>query len=152
MRPLLALILSAALVGPAAAVSLPMANGYGAIDAPRDTDPLTLAQLFCTARMSGDMTPLERFYAPKLLHLLAGTPPDKVNWQAFPDHPQRCTVSIVNGYDDTVGVIVAVAYTAASRTWTDQLNLERTPHSWRLNNVFYDGGGNLRFRLVDAAP
>ena len=35
------------LATPAAAVSLPMANGYGALDAPRDTDPLTLGQLFC---------------------------------------------------------------------------------------------------------
>jgi hypothetical protein len=66
--------------------------------------------------------------------------------------PQSCAVSIVNGFDDTVGVIVEVAYTAAAYKWVDQLNLERTPDSWRLNNVFYDGGSNLRFRLVNTAP
>jgi hypothetical protein len=152
MRPLFTLLLSIALIGPAAAVSLPMANGYGAIDAPRDTDPLALAQLFCNARLSGDMTPLAKFFAPKLVHLLSETPPDKVSWQTFPDQPQSCAVSIVNGYANTVGVIVDVAYSAAAHSWTDQLNFERTPDSWLLNNVFYDGGGNLRFRLVDAAP
>lgn len=148
----LATLVFLALVTPAAAASLPMGNGYGAIDAPRDTDPLTLAQRFCDARISGDMTPLERFFAPKLVRLLAGTSPDDVPWQTFPDQPQSCEATIVNGFDDTVGVIVAVAYTASGRTWSDQLNLERTPDSWLLNNVFYQGGGNLRFRLVDAAP
>jgi hypothetical protein len=146
--PLAFLILAA----PAAAASLPMANGYGAIDAPRDIDPLRLGQLFCDARINGDMSALEAFYAPKLVRLLAGTPPDKVDWQAFPDHPKSCAVSIVNGYDDTIGVIVEVAYSAPGRSWRDQLNLERTPDSWLLNNVFYDGGGNLRFRLVNATP
>lgn len=138
------------LATPAAAVSLPMANGYGALDAPRDTDPLTLGQLFCNARIAGDMSPLEKFYAPKLTKLLQGA--SVVPWQTYPDTPQSCAVSIVNGFDDTVGVIVEVAYTAAAHKWVDQLNLERTPDSWRLNNVFYDGGGNLRFRLVNTAP
>jgi hypothetical protein len=138
------------LATPAAAVSLPMANGYGALDAPRDTDPLTLGQLFCNARIAGDMSSLEKFYAPKLTKLLQGA--SVVPWQTYPDTPQSCAVSIVNGFDDTVGVIVEVAYTAAAHKWVDQLNLERTPDSWLLNNVFYDGGGNLRFRLVNEAP
>ena len=94
------------LATPAAAVSLPMANGYGALDAPRDTDPLTLGQLFCNARIAGDMSPLEKFYAPKLTKLLQGA--SVVQWQTYPDTPQSCAVSIVNGFDDTVGVIVEV--------------------------------------------
>ena len=153
MRPLLALTLSVFLVGSAAAASLPMANGYGAIDAPRDTDPLTLAQLFCNARISGDMAPLQKFFAPKLTKLLAETPTDvAIPWQAFPDQPQSCEAKILNGFDDTIGVLVEVTYMADARKWADTLNLERTPDSWLLNNVFYDGGGNLRFRLVNSTP
>ena len=140
------------LAAPAAAASLPMANGYGALDAPRDIEPLALGQLFCDARISGDMSALEKFYAPKLVKLLKGTAASAVPWQTYPDHPQSCAVSIVNGFDDTIGVIVEVAYSAATHSWVDQLNLERTPDSWLLNNVFYDGGGNLRFRLVNATP
>jgi hypothetical protein len=136
------------LAAPAAAASLPMANGYGALDAPRDIEPLKLGQLFCDARIAGDMSALEKFYAPELVKLLKGA--STVPWQTYPDTPQSCAVSIVNGFDDTVGVIVQVAYTAAAHKWVDQLNLERTPDSWLLNNVFYDGGGNLRFRLVNA--
>jgi hypothetical protein len=96
------------------------------------------------------MSALGKFYAPKLVKLLKGA--STVPWQTYPDMPQSCAVSIVNGFDDTVGVIVEVAYTAAAHKWVDQLNLERTPDSWLLNNVFYDGGGNLRFRLMNTAP
>ena len=39
-----------------------------------------------------------------------------------------------------------------TQRWADTLNLERTPDSWLLNNVFYQGGGNLRFRLAALAP
>lgn len=141
-----------ALAAPAAAVSLPMANGYGAIDAPRDTDPLTLAQQFCAARISGDMSPLAKFFAPKLVRLLAEAAPASVPWQTFPDRPTSCEASIVNGFDDTVGVLVEITYLADTHRWSDTLNLERTPNSWLLNNVFYESGGNLRFKLVNAAP
>jgi hypothetical protein len=146
--PLALLILAA----PAAGASLPMANGYGALGAPRYIEPVALGQLFCHARIAGDMSALEKFYAPKLARLLTDVPPSAVPWQTYPDQPQSCTVGIVNGFDDTIGVIVAVNYTAATRSWVDQLNLQRTPDSWLLNNVFYEGGGNLRFRLVNAAP
>jgi hypothetical protein len=130
-----------------------MANGYGAIDAPRDTNPLALAQLFCSARISGDMSPLERFLAPKLIKLLAETPAGSViPWQTYPDHPQSCEAKVLNGFDNTVGVLVEVTYMADARKWADTLNFERTPDSWLLNNLFYDGGGNLRFRLVNSAP
>jgi hypothetical protein len=152
MRTLAPLAFLALAVPAAAATSLPMGNGYGAIDAPRDTDPLALAQLFCEARISGDMSPLQKFFAPKLVHLLAETPADKVAWQTFPDHPQRCETRVLNGFDDTIGVMVEITYLADAHKWADTLNLERTPDSWLLNNVFYDGGGNLRFRLVNAAP
>ncbi len=116
-----------AFTGPAIAASLPMANGYGALDAPRDIDPLTLARRFCDARIAGDMSPLEKFFAPKLSRLLAQTPSAKVAWQTFPDHPASCEAKILNGFDDTVGVLVELTYFADARHWADTLNLERTP-------------------------
>ena len=152
MRYLLALALIT-LTLPAAAVSLPLGNGYGAIDAPRDTHPLALARLFCNARINDDMAPLQPFFAPKLTNLLADTAAGApIPWQSFPDHPQSCEAKILNGFDNTVGVLVELTYTADARKWADTLNFERTPDSWLLNNVFYDGGGNLRFRLVNGTP
>jgi hypothetical protein len=127
-----------------------MGAGYGAIDAARDTDPLTLGQLFCAARISDDMAPIEPYFAPKLVRRLAEAPAGAaIPWQTFPDRPTTCSAAIVNGYDDTIGVLVQITYEAGARHWSDTLNLERTPDSWRLNNVFYQTGGNLRFRLVE---
>jgi hypothetical protein len=144
----------AALAAPALAAPLEMANGYGAIDAPRDISPEQLGHLFCAARLAGDMTPLTPFLDDKLTNLVreAAATATPVAWQSHPDRPDACTISIVNGIDDTIGVLVAVAYSGDSQHWTDTLNLVRTPDSWRLNNVFYDGGGNLRFRLMGALP
>ena len=136
-----------------AAQSMEMANGYGWIGASRDISPETLGQMFCSARVSGDMTPLQKFYAPKLQALLAELPASAaVPWQGVADHPQACTVRILNGFNDTVGVLVEVTYAGGSSHWADTLNLERTPDSWLLNNVFYQGGGNLRFRLAALVP
>ena len=145
------LSLATLLLSTAALGAMPeMGNGYGAIDAPRDTDPVTLAERFCAARISGDMTPLQPFFAPKLKRLLDGLPePGAAPWQGYIDRPTACDVEVVNGYDDTIGVLVRVTYTSAERRWSDTLNFERTPDSWRLNNVFYEQGGNLRFRLVE---
>ena len=148
------LSIAAILVSTAAAgATLEMANGYGSIDAARDTDPITLAERFCDARISGDMTPLAPFFAPKLAtlldaharsHLAAAVP-----WQGYIYQPTGCTFEVLNGFDDTVGVLVKITYSSAERSWSDTINLERTPDSWWINNVFYEQGGNLRFRLFD---
>jgi hypothetical protein len=144
------------LATPALGASLNMANGYGSIDAPRDVDPQTLGQMFCDARISGDMQPLEPYFAPKLVNLLEETEGSRLSaaipWQSYIYHPTACSIEIVNGYDDTIGVLVAITYDAPEQTWSDTINLDRTPDSWRINNVFYEGGGNLRFRLFEALP
>lgn len=146
-------LFTALLALPVLAAGLPMANGYGDSDAPRDIDPETFGRMFCTARVSGDMAPVAPYFARKLTTLLAKIPDaTAVPWQSVPDRPSRCEVRILNGFSDTIGVLVEVTYTAGATRWSDTLNLERTPDSWRLNNVFYQGGGNLRFRLFDALP
>jgi hypothetical protein len=154
VRTIIALACLAALAAPALAVSsMQTANGYGALDAPRDIDPQHLGLLFCDARIKGDMTPIEKYYAPKLVDILADLPPDTpIPWQGMPNHPTSCGIKILNGFDDTVGVLVEIDYASGVRHWADTLNLERTPDSWRLNNIFYEGGGNLRFRLLNSTP
>ncbi len=148
MRVIASLLLALS-ISPAFAATSAGMPGYGAIDAPRDTTPIALAQDFCAARIHGDMAPLQRYFAPKLLQVLDGTPADAAPWQTYPDRPQSCTTELLNGFADTVGVLVRVSYTAGDRHWSDTLNFERTETSWLLNNVFYETGGNLRFRLFD---
>jgi hypothetical protein len=147
--PTLALLLS---MTPALAASPPVGGGYGAIDAPRDVDPVALAETFCDLRVGrGDMATLAPYFAPKLArlleqhassHLAAAVP-----WQGYIYAPTACTAGVVNGFRDTIGVLIKLTYTAPEGSWSDTLNFERTTDSWLLNNVFYDRGGNLRFTL-----
>jgi hypothetical protein len=151
MRNALALAFTLFATSALGATMPPLGNGYGAIDAPRDVDPLTLAQSFCDARIAGDMSSVVPYFAPKLMRLLdehaRSNLGDGVPWQSYDDRPTRCSLEVVNNADDTIGVLVRITYAAADRTWSDTLNLERTPDSWMINNVFYEGGGNLRFKL-----
>jgi hypothetical protein len=150
MRNALALCFTLLATSALAATTPPLGAGYGAIDAPRDIDPLTLAQHFCDARVTGDMSRVTPYFAPKLVRLLdehAGSEANGVPWQSYADRPTGCSLEVVNNADDTIGVLVRITYTSADRTWSDTLNLERTPDSWMINNVFYEQGGNLRFRL-----
>lgn len=125
--------------------------GYGDIDAPRDTDPLTLATRFCAARVAGDdMSELEPYFAPKLRRVLASAGNRRIPWQGRDLRPSTCSAEVLYGQDDIVGVLVRLSYAAGAERWADILNFQRTPTSWLLNNVLYETGGNLRFRLFEA--
>jgi hypothetical protein len=150
MRAFLTALVLAAAALPATAASVPMGAGYGAIDAPRDIDAVTLGREFCAARLLDDMSRVSAFFAPKLQTLLADADGD-VPWQSVAVRPTGCDISVINGIDDAVGVMLLVSYSAEGRTWSDTLNLQRTPETWLINNVFYEAGGNLRFRLFEAA-
>lgn len=99
------------------------AVGYGRADDPRDIEPIELGQLFCESRVRGDMRPLERFFAPKLANLLAEIEPSRlatgVPWQSSEYRPSSCTVEILNGFDDTIGVLVQISYQAPQARWSD---------------------------------
>ena len=150
MRIHLALALAIFTTSAFGAAAPPPDNGYGAIDAVRDITPQALGEAFCKARIEGNMTPLARHFAPKLSELIeASANVGDIPWQSAAATPTGCSIEIVNGFDDTIGVLVRITYSSAEGSWADTLNLERTPDSWLINNVFYADGGNLRFKLFD---
>jgi len=146
---LTALILAIALPATAASTVPPLGNGYGAKDAVRDIDSVTLGREFCAARLLDDMSRVSKYIAPKLQTMLAEAG-DSVPWQSVDVRPTGCDISVINGATDTIGVLLLVSYSAPGATWSDTLTLQRTPDSWHIHNVFYEGGGNLRFRLFQA--
>jgi len=83
----------------------------------------------------------------------ADQPPNRAV-RAVGPHDVLCPAraAVAEAQCHTVGVLVEVSYAGGGRNWSDTLNLERTPDSWLLNNVFYEGGGNLRFRLAALVP
>ncbi len=149
VRSLLAAIAVVAGLGPTTAASVPMGAGHGAIDARRNIDAVGLGEEFCAARLVGDMSRIDAHVAPLLAEVLARARGD-VPWQTYSETPTWCEVEPM-GATDTAGVLLRVNYTADGHRWSDTLSLQRTPTTWLINNVFYEGGGNLRFRLVEAA-
>jgi hypothetical protein len=150
MRTLLTALFFATAALPAVAGSLPpLGNGYGAMDATRDIDSVSLGRQFCAARLLDDMSLVSDHFAPKLQTRLAATD-GEVPWQSVDVRPTGCNISVVNGAVDTIGVLLLVSYTADGEAWSDTLNLLRTPDTWLIDNVFYEDGGNLRFRLFEA--
>jgi hypothetical protein len=79
----------------------------------------------------------------------AGSTP--VPWQSHDLKPDRCEAEVLYGQDDIIGVLVRLSYVAGAEHWADTLNFQRTPTSWLLNNVLYETGGNLRFRLFETS-
>lgn len=145
MRALVLALLLA--VTPALAAPAAPAAGFDAGDVPRDTDPVRLALDFCTGLATGDMRPLADHFAPALKSALAGVPPENVPWGTWPERPGTCRLEVLNGTDSAPGVLVQLTYVTGNHVWSDTLAFERTPRTWLLNNVFYETGGNLRFRL-----
>jgi hypothetical protein len=144
MRALLALVLISLLVLPAAADSR-----TGDPNTPRDPDARKLGEMFCAARISGDMSPMLPYIDPSLrkVSLMAI---GEYLWQGHSgSRPKSCTIEIVNGFDRTAEVLVRIWYTAPRDNWADTLNLLRTPTGWVITNLFYEDGGNLRFRLFE---
>jgi hypothetical protein len=139
-------------------------------DAPRHPDPIELGNLFCNARIAGDMSLVDAHVAPVLKQSIAAVAdlaerfrqrfPDKpvplaegLPWQTFPDQPARCAIEIVNGIDKAPIILVKLSYFVdgdAQPKWADTIQLDRTPDHWLIDNVFYAHGGNMRFKLLEA--
>jgi hypothetical protein len=152
--------------------ALPAAARYdaGSRDTPRHPDPIELGQIFCQARVTGDMTLLDGHLAgvlsesisdaeQKLAAFRAQYPnathkfSNGLPWQTYPDRPSRCAVEIVNGIDKAPVVLVKLSYFvpgSPDAKWSDTIQMDRTPDSWLIDNVFYANGGNMRFRLFEA--
>ena len=132
-------------------LSLPAlaASPYGDPNTPRDPDARRLGEMVCAARIDGDMRPLLPFMDPAFRKVSTIAIGDYL-WQSHPaEQPTSCTIDIVNGFDRTREVLVRITYRSKDSVWADIVNLLRTPDSWKITNVFYETGGNLKFRMFE---
>jgi len=127
----------------------------GNADSPRTPTPLQVAERFCAAAISGEWTRLRPPMAPALLSSIvkalrhAGEDV-AIPWSSLSGRPSTCDASFVNGIENAPIVLVAVTYWLPDGSQrVDQVQMDRTPDSWVVDNVLYEGGGNLRFRLAE---
>ena len=165
MRSSLIALMLLALCSPASA-----RYDAGNADTPRHPDPVELANIFCNATITGDMSLIDPHVAPVLQDSIAavdvraqsfrerhpGVPvplADGLPWQTFKDRPTRCAVEFVNGIEKAPIILVKLSYFVDGESkakWADTIQLDRTPDHWLIDNVFYANGGNMRFRLLEA--
>ncbi len=157
-----------ALIACAAGAAAPAAGTEAFIITPEQ-----LGQIFCIARLGNDMAPIEGMLTPGLASDIAVAnaandawaaanpgekPPlgDGIPWQSWPDYAPQCSVGEASYEMDEAGVAIEYAFPAEpDANFTDTLRLKLIEGQygwrvWRLDNVAYEVGGDLRTALVSA--
>lgn len=136
--------------------------------------PEQIGQIFCIARLGNDMAPVEGLLSADLTATIAEAeakndaiqkahpdekPPlgDGIPWQNYPDQADDCRASTLQTTSTTVLVSISYTFKAAPEAnFTDALRIEQVddPGSdgkvWRIDNVEYDVGSDLRSVLETA--
>lgn len=139
--------------------------------------PAQFGEIFCIARLGNDMGPVTGILAAHLADAIAvaeskdaewaqANPGDKpplgdgIPWQSWPDYAPQCTVgNVTENLDGSAEVELRYGFPdAPSADFTDRLMLEKTAidefgtEVWRIGNLAYATGGDLKAFLADAFP
>jgi len=136
--------------------------------------PEDVGGIFCISRIGNDMAPVQGLLTVELAQVIAdaeqkdaawaaANPDDKpplgdgIPWQTWPDYAPECTVGLVGPAQGEAWVDITYTFPAApDASFTDRLHLvevDRPTHSagaWRIDNVVYAEGGDLRTVLAEA--
>ena len=133
-----------------------------------------VGEIFCLARLGNDTGPIDGLLTEGLRAAIAEAdtqnaaweeknpgekPPlgDGVPWQSFPDYAPKCAVGLVSLMKTDARVEIAYTFPGDPEAdFTDTLLLKKIDQPeydtgfWRIDNIAYDIGGDLRTALVDA--
>jgi hypothetical protein len=136
--------------------------------------PEQIGQIFCLSRVGNDEAVLDGIMTADLKTAIAEAwskddaweeqnpgekPPlgDGIPWQAWPDYAPECTVGLVTLMKTDAKVEINYAFPKeAAANFTDTLLLKRVDMPdygtgfWRIDNVAYATGGDLKAVLVSA--
>ena len=164
-------ILLPALLLATSLAALPAAADDGAIG----LKPEQIGQIFCLARLGSDEGPIMGILSPELAAAIDGAwtandawiaanPPDEkpplgdgIPWQAWPDYAAECTVGLSTLMKTDGKVEINYGFPESpDANFTDTLLLKRVTNEavgleqWRIDNVAYATGGDLRAALAGA--
>jgi len=136
--------------------------------------PAQIGQVFCISRLGNDMAPVQGLLTPDLTQAIADAeksnaawatanpgdkPPlgDGIPWQTYQDYAPECTVGPVDPVMDEALVEIVYAFPESpDANFIDKLHLvevedpTQSEPVWRIDNVEYSEGGDLRAALVSA--
>lgn len=118
-----------------------------------------VADIFCIARLSGDMAPVLAILTPELgelvvAHIPAGSDAaTTIPWQSRPDYANTCQTVGAQGSGEAPIAVLAYGYREADKVgYADGIVLRFIDGRLRIDDINYGvGGGTLRQRL-EAMP
>lgn len=143
-------------------IILPIAVAIAGLATPVSARSLTstqLGEIYCAARLSGDMAPVLAILTPELAGLVTGAVPEgadaatAIPWQSEPDYANTCMPVGASGTYEQPELIVAFGFREAGKAgYADRLLLRFVDDRLRIDDIAYGTSGTLRQRLAAAPP
>ena len=116
-----------------------------------------IAEVFCIARLSGDMAPVMAILTPELSELVhkhlppGADPATAIPWQSQSDYANTCDPVGAQGSADAPIAVLFFGYREADKTgYADGIVLHFIDERVRIDDINYGvGGGTLRQRLEE---
>jgi hypothetical protein len=145
MRPFLpVLMLTAALATPTFAVSMSTSQ---------------IAQIFCIARLSGDMAPVLAILTPELSELVLEHVPDggdlatAIPWQSQSDYANTCEGVGAQGTSEAPVAVLAYGYREADKSgYADGIVMRFIEGRLRIDDITFGIGGDTLRQRLEAMP
>lgn len=125
--------------------------------APASALSLTSTQvgdIYCAARLSGDMAPVLAILTPELAAIVAKHLPEgadaatAIPWQSNPDYANTCMPVGATGTADTPEIIIAFGFRDANKPqYADKLVMRFVDKRLRIDDIAYASSGTLRQKL-----
>jgi hypothetical protein len=114
-----------------------------------------VGDIFCAARLSGDMAPILAILTPELAALVAqhlpkgADPAVAIPWQSSADYANTCMPVGASGSASSPEVIIAFGYRDPNKAqYADKLILRFIDQRLRIDDIAYATGGTLLERLA----
>lgn len=114
-----------------------------------------VGDIYCAARLSGDMAPVLAILTPELAALVAQHLPDgadaatTIPWQSSSDYANTCMPVGASGTADAPEIVIAFGYRDPNKAqYADKLVMRFVNQRLRIDDVAYSTGSTLRERLI----
>ena len=114
-----------------------------------------VGEIYCDARLSGDMAPVLAILTPELAALVAKSVPagadaaTAVPWQSSTDYANSCMPVGASGTAEQPEIIIAFSYSDPGKAqYADRLIMRFVDKRLRIDDVAYANSGTLRNKLA----
>ncbi len=118
-----------------------------------------VAEIFCIARLSGDMAPVLAILTPELSelvqqHLGSGDDPaTAISWQSKPDYANTCDPVGAQGSGEAPIAVIAYGHREADKPgYADGIVLHFIEERLRIDDIKYGIGGDTLRERLEAMP